>query len=84
MRVQLSSSVLELEPGSTGTVTLTVFNDSSVIAGYNVSVLQFFHQCERGPERLFCPPDFHDHLHPTLASLAPTKKFESQHGPKPS
>ena len=39
MRVQLSSSVLELEPGSTGTVTLTVFNDSSVIAGYNVSVL---------------------------------------------
>ena len=39
MRVQLSSSVLELEPGSTGSVTLTVFNDSSVIAGYNVSVL---------------------------------------------
>ena len=39
MRAQLSSSVLEIEPGATGSVTLTVFNDSSVIAGFDVSVL---------------------------------------------
>lgn len=39
MRLHLESSTLEIAPGGTGTVPITIHNDQDVIAGYEIVVL---------------------------------------------